>query len=241
MFRLVVLIVLVLNFSSVFSTELQTRALLIAQTEALLSSQITGRILEVNVDLGQPFKKNDVLIEFDCEVQKATRDRVRATLKAASVTVKSHKKLRELGSISQLELAQAEAEELKARADLREITAQIKMCTIKAPFSGRVVSRKIDAYETVTQGEELIEIIDDSSLAVDLLVPSNWTKWLKQGLEFDISVAETGDKVKATVQEIGARIDPVSQTIAVRGKLLKQHQAGLLAGMSGQAIFTLPE
>ena len=239
MSRLLVLIFLSLSFSPLLSNELQTRALLIAQTEAVLSSQITGKILEVNVDLGQAFKKDDVLIQFDCEVQKATRDKVRATLKAASITVKSHKKLRELGSISQLELAQAEAEELKARADLKEITAQIKMCTINAPFNGRVVSRKIDAYETVTQGEELIEIIDDGSLAVDLLVPSNWTKWLKPGLEFNITVAETGDTVQAAVQEVGARIDPVSQTIAVRGKLLNQ-PTGLLAGMSGQAIFPAP-
>ncbi len=239
MFRLLVFVLFISSFSSVFSSELQTRALLIAQTEALLSSQITGKILEVNVDLGQSFKKDDVLIEFDCEVQKATRDRVWATLKAASITVKSHKKLRELGSMSQLELAQAEAEELKARADLREITAQIKMCTIKAPFNGRVVSRKIDAYETVTQGEELIEIIDDGSLAVDLLVPSNWTKWLAVGLEFDITVAETGSTVKAAVKQVGARIDPVSQTIAVRGELIEQ-SAGLLAGMSGQAVFQAP-
>lgn len=215
---------------------MQTRALLIAKREAVLSSQITGRIIQVNVDIGHQFKKGETLISFDCEVQKATREKIQATLNAAVITVKSHQKLKELGSISQLEYAQAQAEEQKSRAELREITAQIRKCTIYAPFSGRVVDRKVDAFETVTQGSELIEIIDDSSLAVDLLVPSHWISWLKKDLAFDIEISETGKTIKAYIDEIGARIDPVSQTIKVRAKLSEQSKS-LLAGMSGQAVF----
>lgn len=215
---------------------MQARALLIAQTEAILSSQITARITRVNVDIGQRFKKGDSLISFDCEVQRATREKIRAALDVAVITVKSYQKLKELGSTSQLEYAQALAEEQKARAELKEITAQIKKCSIYAPFSGRVVERKVYAFETVTQGDELIEIIDDSSLAVDLLVPSHWISWLKKNHMFEIQISETGETVKAYIDEVGPRIDPVSQTIKVRAKL-SEHSKSLLAGMTGQAVF----
>ncbi len=228
--------ILLLSVDSL-AEELQARALLIARQQAVLSSQITGKLTEVNVDLGQAFAKGDKLVVFDCSVQEATRERIRSVLKAASIKVSLQKKLRELGSLSQLEFAEAEAAEQQARAELKEADANIRMCTVNAPFSGRVVARMVDAFETVRQGDELIEVINDKSLAVDLLVSSSWINWLKKGLPFEIQISETGQKVQAEVEEVGAKIDPGSQTIAVRGRLTGQVQ-GLIAGMTGQALFS---
>jgi len=223
-------------FSSSCMAEFKTRALLIASSEAVLSSQISGKIIETRAELGQRFKKNATLIRFDCKVQEATLDKVNAELQAARITFKSHQKLRELGSISHLEFALADAEVKKAQAELDAISAKIKMCTIRAPFSGRVVERKVNAHESVSQGDELLDVIDDSQLLVTLFAPSTWLKWLEKDLEFTVTVSETGQKYKAKVDRIGSRVHPVSQTIAVRGVLIDAKDQ-LIAGMSGQAVF----
>jgi RND family efflux transporter MFP subunit len=212
------------------------RALLVPRTEAQLSSQVSARITAIAVDLGDRFKKGDTLVQFDCQIEQAHRQKARAELDAATITHQSKQKLRKLASVSQLELALAKVNVQQARAELSAIDARLAMCSIKAPFAGRVVARNAHAFETVRQGDELIEILDDGELYADLFVPSGWVRWLKQGAEFEINIVETGKSYAAQVERIGARIDPVSRTVAVKGKLLSQSPE-LLAGMSGQATF----
>ena len=215
----------------------QVRALLVPRTEAQLASQVSARITAINVDLGDRFQKDETLVSFDCQVEQAHRQKARAELDAATITHQSKQKLRKLASVSQLELALAKVNVQQARAELRAIDARLAMCSIKAPFAGRVVARNARAFETVRQGDELIEILDDSELYADLFVPSAWIPWLKPGAEFEIDIVETGKRYAAQVERIGARIDPVSRTVAVKGKLLSQSPE-LLAGMSGQATFS---
>jgi multidrug efflux pump subunit AcrA (membrane-fusion protein) len=68
------------------------------------------------------------------------------------------------------------------------------------------------------------------------LAPSKWLTWLKIGSTFKFRVDETSHEYPAKVSELGARVDPVSQTIRLTGLLNKQ-DAALLAGMSGSAHF----
>ena len=53
---------------------------------------------------------------------------------------------------------------------------------------------------------------------------------------FALAIDETGEVRQGTVGVIGARIDPVSQTIKLRGTLDGPNR-GLIAGMSGTATF----
>ncbi|MDD2762058.1 MAG: HlyD family efflux transporter periplasmic adaptor subunit, partial [Methylomonas sp.] len=109
-------------------------------------------------------------------------------------------------------------------------------CQIQAPWAGRVVETLAHAHETVAPGKELLRILDDSKLEIDVLVPSKWLSSLKVGTPFRFKVDETGKEYAAKITELGARVDPVSQTIRLTGSLDNQ-DADLLAGMSGSAAF----
>lgn len=70
-------------------------------------------------------------------------------------------------------------------------------------------------------------------------MPSRWLVWLKPGHSFQVAIDETGKTYPAKVQRIGARVDPVSQSVklsaAIDGKFPE-----LIAGMSGRVALTPP-
>ena len=112
-------------------------------------------------------------------------------------------------------------------------------CHVPAPFDGRVVEQKVRAQQFVQPGQALLDILDDSILELDFVVPSKWLAWLKPGHRFDVAIDETGRTYPASLSRIGARIDPVSQTVKVTGTIGGQFPE-LAAGMSGQVLVAPP-
>ena len=216
------------------------RALLTPLVESTLSSQIAGRIEKINARNGERFNQGDPLIEFDCTIQKAQLQKARSELLAIRKRHEANLKLQEYKSIGDLEVAISAAEVEKARAEYALVKAQVDMCIIDAPFNGRVIKRLAQPYESVNQGEPLIEILDDSELKVELYVPSRWLAWLKQDTEFTVRIDETGKTYPARMTALGARVDAVSQSIEITA-VISGHHPELLAGMSGEARFQVPE
>lgn len=215
------------------------RALLTPLVESTLSSQIAGRIDKISVRNGERFNQGDHLIEFDCTIQKAQLQKARSELLAISKRHEANLKLQEYKSIGGLEVAISAAEVDKARAEYALVKAQVGMCTIDAPFNGRVIKRIAEPYESVNQGQALIEILDDSELKVELYVPSKWLLWLKQDTQFTVRIDETGKTYPARMTTLGARVDAVSQSIEITAVISGTHPE-LLSGMSGEARFEIP-
>ncbi|WP_345773877.1 efflux RND transporter periplasmic adaptor subunit [Azospirillum endophyticum] len=219
----------------------QVRALVEARRHAVLSSEIPGRIARMGVDAGQSFKAGDLLVAFDCASYQAELDGARAQLNAAEVTARVNRRLNSLRSIGEAEVQLAEAKAQVARADVRKAEVQARRCDIKAPFDGRVVERRIQEHESVAAGAPLLEILSDRDLKVELIVPSSWLVWLKPGQRFDLRVDETGATLPGEVVLPGAKVDPASQSVKVTAKLTGEGvPAGMIAGMSGTAIFPEP-
>ncbi|MBI3898152.1 MAG: HlyD family secretion protein [Gammaproteobacteria bacterium] len=65
---------------------------------------------------------------------------------------------------------------------------------------------------------------------VDL--PSKWLAWLKVGSRFNVNVDKLGRGYRARVVRLGARIDPVSQSISLVAQVNGENPE-LLPGMSG--------
>lgn len=218
----------------------KVRALLIPRTESILSSQIAGKITAINVSEGDRFKKDDALIQFDCSVLNAELQKAKADLFAAQETKKTNDRLLKLDSISQLEVKVSDAHYSKAASEVERITSMSNYCTIRAPFDGRLVKRLVKPFETVSEGEALLEILDDSVLEIEMYVPSYWLSWLKVGTEFTLDVDETKKTYPAKVKSLGAKVDPVSQSLKITGEISGDFTE-LMSGMGGQSLFNVPK
>ncbi|MFA6070708.1 MAG: efflux RND transporter periplasmic adaptor subunit [Janthinobacterium sp.] len=216
------------------------RVLVAADQESVLASQMAGRIDQVSVKLGSTIKAGQVLLRFNCDEQDAHLKMANAEFYGAQQTYESKVKLQSMQSVAEIDVQQAGAAAQKSKAQIQLYQAQLRQCTIVAPFAGRVTRLLAKQYASVNIGQPLIEIVNDRKLKVQLNVPSLWLSWLKPGQPFTLQIDETGKAYEAKVQRINGRVDAVSQSIEIEGEVLGNPD-NLLPGMSGVASFAPPK
>ena len=80
---------------------------------------------------------------------------------------------------------------------LKVVEAVVARCTIAAPWPGRVAERHVQRYQSVGEGQPLLDVLDDRTLEVEMIVPSTGLAWLKPGHRFELAIDETGERYAA--------------------------------------------
>lgn len=212
------------------------RAQLASRNAVTLSSELGARIAVLPLREGDAFRAGQTLVGFDCSLYQSQLRKAEAGVEAAAALVQSNQRLAELDSIGRFEVQQAQARLKEAQAEAATASTVVSRCGIAAPFTGRVAKRHVAPHQYVAPGTPLLEVLETGQLEVQMIVPSLWLTWLKPGLAFTVEVEELGRRFPAKVRRLGARIDPVSRTVAVFGFIDGEHPA-LLPGMSGWAAY----
>ncbi len=211
--------------------------MLVSQNEVTLSSPLNAPILEIPFRLGDTFGEGERLVRFECARRKGELTKARAEFKIASETLKSHRELRAYDSISELEVAVSEGELQRARGGLAVARARVAKCALRAPFEGTVVREYVAPHEYVKEGEPMLEVIDLTSLEAQIYVPLFWLRRIEMGQTIHIAVDDMDLAVKAEINRMGARVDPESQMVELRARIVDP-PPGLMAGMTGTTVIS---
>lgn len=134
-----------------------------APTSVDVSSQISGQIMELNVDYNKPVKKGDVLARIDPATYESRLRQAEASLASttasntlARLNTERTRELKAKNLVSQQELDQAEAQlaqsdaqMLTAKATVEDARVNLDRCTIYAPIDGIVLDRQCDVGKMV--------------------------------------------------------------------------------------------
>lgn len=221
------------------TAEREIRAQLTPKRYTTLAAEIGAKVQSLPVPEGGAFRAGQTLVQFDCSIQQAQLEKSRVVQQGADATLKSTTRLSELNSAGKLELELAQTESAKARADVSLSGIVLSKCRVPAPFAGRVSEQRVREQQYVQPGQPLLEIIDDSTLELEFIAPSNWMAFLKVGSKFQIRIDETGRTYPAAIVRTAARVDPVSQSMKFTGAIVGRFP-DLVAGMSGRVIVEAP-
>ncbi|MGL4440351.1 MAG: efflux RND transporter periplasmic adaptor subunit [Bosea sp. (in: a-proteobacteria)] len=208
------------------------RATIRAGQQVTLSAEISARIVKLPLREGDRFKAGDVLVAFDCV-------RLDAEFGAAKAFAAAHRN--NLDNILYLERHQAAGwhsvrqtrlEHEKASQELKAIEARRTLCTVIAPFNGRIAEKLVYTHEIANQNQPLLRIVDESHVELQVLVPSRHLRDVTIGQIIRVDVDEAGKAYDARISQIAGAIDPVSQTVRIMAELVRP-DADVLAGMSG--------
>jgi RND family efflux transporter MFP subunit len=228
---------LVLFISTLYANENPSaRAVIISLDKTTLSSEIAGEIIELSKEEGDSFKKGESLVKIDCSIYKAQKRKIEVERNIAKLELEKNKKLDSYGSVGTFEIQISQENYNKEKAENDIASINVSRCEIKAPFDGRVASKKVSKYQSIKPQDELLEIVGLDNLEAKVVVPSSWLVWLKRGIKFELNIDETKTVVKAEIVQIDSIVDPTSQSIAVRAKLLKPFE-NIIPGMSATANF----
>lgn len=216
------------------------RAQLLPKRYTTIAAEIGAKVSALPIAEGSAFKMSQVLVQLDCALQRAQLDKAEAELEGAEQTLKSNLRLEELNSVGQLELDLSKSAVSKSKAEVNANKAVLTKCQVLAPFAGRVAEQKVREQQFVQPGQALLDILDDSVLELEFLVPSVWLRWLRVGTSFEVQIDETRKTYPARFTRLGARVDPVSQSIKVAAAISGRFPE-LMAGMSGKVLINPPD
>ncbi len=220
------------------SDPMAIRVLLAADQETTLVSQMAGTIDQLNASLGQSIKKGEKLVVMNCDEARARASMAQAELAGAQETLRTKSELRKLNAVGDSELSLVRSAAERAAAGLALTQAQVRYCTVLAPFSGRIAKVYGKQFQSISAGAPLLDMVSDGPIRLRLNVPSSMLRNLQIGTEFSIEVMETGKRYAARVSAINARVDAVAQTLEIEGRL-RDNPPELLPGMTGTASFTV--
>jgi RND family efflux transporter MFP subunit len=213
-----------------------SRGIVRSLDEAWLSSDLGLPIEFLPLKEGESFRRNDVLVRFDCSTLKAQLKAADARLQAELIGLKNNKQLKAHNAIGQFDVDISEAKVDQAEAERDVIAVSVQRCEIKAPFDGQVAQLGVHLHEVPERGARFMQVLDSTALEVDMILPSAWLKWLKPGAAFEIHIDELQEARSAEVVRIAAAVDPVSQTVKVVGRLTGE-TGRVQPGMSGSLTF----
>ena len=226
------------------NSTLSAPANIISLNHSIISAEIMGRALRINVEAGDTVSKGQKLASLDCRSYLLARKQANAALKVANTQVnysnkqlQRNKSLVKKGIIPRDAFDKIEASLLTARADIHLKKASIETanlaisrCQINAPFSGQITNRLVQQGQLVTAGTPLFKLMQTEKVEIKArLSPADVIKLRQSPLLTFVA----GDiKLKTTIRSIIQNIDESTKTQEVRLSL--QNNAHVAAGLSGR-------
>jgi membrane fusion protein (multidrug efflux system) len=215
------------------------RVQVVAETSTTIGAPMAGRLVQFGLKDGDRFAEGQILAKFDCAEREGSLAHARAVVAGKRYIFQNKQQLRSLGTGSDVEYQVAAADTQEAAADAAIAQTMVSECVVAAPFAGRVSGVSVHNYQFVAAGAPLLDILSDQDLELEMILPSRWLAWLKLGTSYDVTIDETGRTYHATLVRMSGKVDAVSRSIKVYGRL-DEPAPDLLPGMSGRALLKPP-
>jgi RND family efflux transporter MFP subunit len=221
--------------------------------QATVSSQVSGRIEEVLFDVDDFVEAGAVLVRFRDVDQQAGLSSAQAGLREAEARVREtaselqrfQQLFREnLVSRAGLDRAEAEAKATQARlkaaqAALSQAEEQLEHTRVRAPYSGIVTQRHVEAGESATIGQPLISGLSLDRLRLSTQVPQTYVEAIRQHQTARIELPD-GSIVESREVTLFPYAEAGSHSFRVRVHL-PESVPGLYPGMLLKAAFIVGE
>lgn len=207
-----------------------------ATQEANLSFDVSGKLVERPVDIGDLVKKGDVIARLDPRNYKANVKSTSAELVKVKKNLQRGKKLVAKEFISELEYDRLVAAVDVAEAELEVAEKALADSVIKAPFDGYIANTFVENFQAVLSKTVIARLLDTNQIEMVIQLPENLIS--KVPYIKDISVvfdAFPDVSLAATVKEVSNEASQTTRTYYVNLIMPQSDKVKILPGMAGNA------
>ncbi|QJW90361.1 efflux RND transporter periplasmic adaptor subunit [Spirosoma taeanense] len=154
---------------------------LIPFKEAEIMATAAGKVTRVNFDLGSSVSKGATLISVDSKLKELSLEATQLSIDKLKKDVNRYNTLLAGNATTEIQVNETNYNYQNALNQAEQIKKQIQDANVKAPISGRVVKKNIEAGEYVNAGTVLGTILDVSRLKVQVLVNEKDVYALREG------------------------------------------------------------
>ena len=223
-----------------------------ATRQSTVSAQISGRIKEINFDVGDRVNKGQVILRIDeRETAQALAGsnaqvlQAQATLQNTKITYERAKQLFEQKFISQSALDKAQADYQVARAQAAASEAGAGQASLAhgysavvAPYGGVVAARLVEVGEMVVPGKPMMIGFDPAEMRVVVNVPQYKLQDISSHPKVMIELPSLSRWIKAASTTVQPLADARTHSTQVRVSL-PPNEPGIYPGMFVRAHFVV--
>jgi RND family efflux transporter MFP subunit len=208
-----------------------------------VSSRFESRLTELEVEVGEPVRKGQVLARLDTRSLQQQLAAARANLQgsraeehAASLALAEAREKKgryftprslELGVYSQEELAKvryeestaaarlqsARAQSLERQAQVTELKENLDDATLVAPFDGVVASRLMSPGSRLAPGQPVVRLLGTGGWKVRFAVPEEAARQLQPGSPLKIHLLQRELTLSGTVETLAPEVDAAARLV----------------------------
>ena len=171
------------------SSYISSTANLVAENEVKVVAEADGRVERLLVEEGDFVREGATLATLVRGDAQMLREKARVRASNARISFNRAKDLNAKGLMSQGDFEKIVMEKEVADAELAEAQWRLSKTTIRAPFSGRVTDRMINAGQHVRPGDSLFTLTDYDPLIARIFLP-----------ERDVIALQTGQAARLTLR-----------------------------------------
>jgi membrane fusion protein (multidrug efflux system) len=204
-------------------------ATLAADKEAEILARVSGVVQKLFAEEGDVVAEGGPLLlvengEYQFRLEQAQAARADLETRLERLT-----SMREQDLVSKEEYEKVVNDLASARAAEGMAQLNLSYTSVDAPFTGRVVTRRVNVGQTVNVGTPLFVLSDFTPLLARVHVPSKEFNKLQPDQPVDLVLESNGTKLRGRIKLVSPTIDPSSGTIKVTIEI-NEYPAGVRPG-----------
>ena len=206
----------------------------------MLRAKVAEVVEAVNVRVGEEVKEGQVLVELRRTDLEAAIQAARTADTEASNNYERYQKLAAQSVVSQEKLEQSRTAKERAASLLREAESRLQYAQLISPIDGIVSERWVEPGEYKREGDQLLSVVDLSTLEVSALVPEQDVANLRPGMAGEFQLESGTEWFTGQIRRISPSTTDPNRFFDVFLKVENRRTNGAWAmrpGMYAQARF----
>lgn len=199
-----------------------------------VTADVAGTVEKIHVQPNTDVKAGDPIVTLERKTQEIILDSAKAELEQQSASFNRYQTLLSQSSnaVSQAQVDEARASLAVAEAKVAEAQYEYDRRVIRAPFAGLINLNDLTVGSYLSQGAEIVTLVDASSLLVEFTVPETAISQISTGVPVRLTTpALVGRVFNGEITAFDSSIDEEFRTVRVRAQV-KNPENLLLPGMT---------
>src|SRR4030095_1250201 len=223
-----------------FNTSFTINGSTVPAREVKIASEVQGKLVGLYIENGDQVRAGQVIATLDASVYSVQLASIDASIAKARLDLARYIKLIVMGGATPMQAESAQLQINSLVAEKKQVLEQIDHMQIRAPFSGKVENVSVELGSFVTYGTVLGQLIDNSSLKINVYLSEQEAFKVRLNQPVTISSVVLAEPKKGRISMISDKSD-ASGKFLTEVSFSNNDQEKLKAGIIADVHFTMEE
>lgn len=200
--------------------------------EVKIASEVQGKLIGLYIHNGDFVRAGQVIALLDASVYSVQLNSIEANIAKAKLDLSRYRNLIEMGGATPMQAESVELQIKSYEAEKKQVLEQMEHMQIRAPFSGKIENVAVELGSFVSYGTVLSQLIDNSSLKINIYLSEQEAFKVKTGQQVIISSVVLDQPKNGKISMISDKADASGKFLAeisFTNTDKEQLKAGMLA------------